>query len=179
MKARCSVMGCDEPVRCKELCRVHYERMRRWGTPWRTHRSWDAHPGERLLARLDFPETGCWIWQGSKTKYGYALVVVDKKNMYGHRLSYELFRGPIPKGYVIDHLCRVTSCVNPDHLEAVTNSENALRAAPYNTTRTKRPSRWCRNKHVRTPENTKVTADGHRCLICLEAKAAKRRNAAA
>ena len=45
-----------------------------------------------------------------------------------HRLAYELVIGPIPKGLQIDHLCRVKDCVNPAHLEAVTNGENRRRA---------------------------------------------------
>lgn len=44
-----------------------------------------------------------------------------------HRVSYETFIGPIPKGLEIDHLCRVKVCANPEHLEAVTHQENVRR----------------------------------------------------
>lgn len=49
-------------------------------------------------------------------------------NRYAHRYSYVKFRGAIPEGCEIDHLCRNKKCVNPKHLEAVTRSENMLRA---------------------------------------------------
>lgn len=49
-------------------------------------------------------------------------------NKYAHRTAYEKAHGPIPDGLVIDHLCRNTACCNPDHLEAVTQRVNVLRA---------------------------------------------------
>lgn len=64
---------------------------------------------------------------------------------YAHRLAYEAANGPIPEGLEIDHLCRNRSCVNPDHLEAVTHAENLRRmpAAPHGT-RGRYKDRGCR-----------------------------------
>lgn len=65
----------------------------------------------------------CWIWTAGATSAGYGLF----KHQYAHRISYRLHRGEIPEGLELDHLCRVTRCVNPDHLEAVTHAENVRR----------------------------------------------------
>lgn len=61
----------------------------------------------------------CWLWMRSKTAAGYGLFGDRRQLRYAHRYSYELTRGPIPDGLVIDHLCRNPACVNPAHLEPV------------------------------------------------------------
>lgn len=91
---------------------------------------------ERLL-RNSFlePESGCWIWLGRVNNWGYPTLSVYKpdKNspatVFAHRISYELFKGPIPAGFHVDHTCRVLRCIAPDHLEAVTEAENQRRRA--------------------------------------------------
>jgi hypothetical protein len=71
-------------------------------------------------------EAGCWIWQRGKAE-GYGVVWRDGRVQRAHRVVYEQHRGPIPDGLHLDHLCRVKACVNPDHLEPVTNAENCRR----------------------------------------------------
>lgn len=68
------------------------------------------------------PNSGCWIWFGN-TAEGYGYIA----GRGAHRIAYELYRGPIPAGLQIDHLCRVRSCVNPAHMEPVTIRENLRR----------------------------------------------------
>lgn len=81
---------------------------------------------------IQFTDT-CWLWTHSKNQLGYGLFGVGsmtdgtRRRMAAHRWSYQYWVGPIPAGLVIDHLCRVPSCVRPEHLEAVTNRENSLR----------------------------------------------------
>lgn len=70
-------------------------------------------------------QTGCWVWQGARFRNGYAKL----RSAYGHRVFYENQHGKIPAGRVIDHLCRNRACVNPSHLEAVTQRTNSLRGA--------------------------------------------------
>lgn len=70
---------------------------------------------------------GCWIWKGGKVRSG-KLAYPAYRQTRGHRESYLRYVGKIPKGYQIDHLCRNTLCVRPDHLEAVTHSENVRRS---------------------------------------------------
>lgn len=72
------------------------------------------------------PNTGCWLWTKSLSE-GYGRLGVNGKIVYAHRFSYELFVGEIPEGFIIDHKCGVRCCVNPDHLEVVTNRENIIR----------------------------------------------------
>lgn len=86
---------------------------------------------ERIKSRcIPITESGCFIWQGATTK-GYGQVSIGGKLFYTHRIIYEHFRGPIPSDLCLDHLCRVTVCVNVDHLEPVTNLENLARGRKF------------------------------------------------
>lgn len=94
---------------------------------------------ERFLAKvdkqldlLDQTQDRCWIWLGAKTKTGYGMFR-DKPASAGgkaepaHRWAYKHWIGPIPDGYTIDHKCRTTNCIKPEHLEAVTAQDNRYR----------------------------------------------------
>ena len=74
----------------------------------------------------------CWIWTASRHKFGYGFVgIPDKSGRHrcetAHRAVWFLVGRKIPKGRELDHLCRVTACCNPDHLEPVTHAENIAR----------------------------------------------------
>jgi hypothetical protein len=70
----------------------------------------------------------CWLWQGSTTaQYGYGRMHVKGLPVPAHRIAYELLIAEIPPGLHIDHLCLNPRCVNPWHMEPVTNAENARR----------------------------------------------------
>ena len=115
-------------------------------------------------------DTGCWNFTGAIDPQGYGKTAfwdgTQWKNMFSHRLAYQLFRGPIPVGLTLDHLCRNTRCCNPDHLEPVTNAENIRRAAALIT--------HCPRSHEYTPENTGRTRLGARyCRECNRLNANK------
>ena len=75
------------------------------------------------------PMSGCWLWTGATFPNGYGTLKYHKKPWLAHRFFYTALRGPIPDGWVIDHLCRNRSCVNPDHMQIVTQWENNARGA--------------------------------------------------
>jgi hypothetical protein len=69
----------------------------------------------------------CWPWLGCIATDGYGTIKIDGKQLKAHRLSYLVNIGQIPDGFVVDHICENKSCVNPDHLEAVSQKVNTIR----------------------------------------------------
>jgi len=114
------------------------------------------------------PNSGCWLWLGTTNGRDYGSLTRGNKVRLAHRLSYERHKGAIPEGLQIDHLCRVPSCINPDHLEAVTSRENTLRGALPKILRERAANRThCRRGHIRTPETSYRTKAGAiTCLVC-------------
>ncbi len=72
---------------------------------------------------------GCWLWTKSRNRKGYGRWWFRDQD-YGrlaHVVLWEIFNGPLPEGFELDHLCRVRICVNPAHLEPVTGTVNRQR----------------------------------------------------
>jgi hypothetical protein len=101
--------------------------------------------------------TPCWLWTGHTTSQGYGRVKRLNKSYFIHRLSYIRYKGPIPEGLEIDHLCSRRNCYNPAHLEAVTHKENCVRGKVglYLLKRTA-----CPKGHKYTQTNTGYTVSG-------------------
>jgi len=149
-----------------------------------------SHPGKpaapiadrfwRLVDKTD----SCWNYTGAKWKgYGQFSVQIKPgkwKTSKAHRVAYELLIGPIPEGLQLDHLCRNPACVNPDHLEPVTNRENGLRGTSFAARHAAKTH--CDNGHEFTPENTMYKQVGpwtHReCRPCYRARMQAERDAA-
>lgn len=105
-------------------------------------------------------DTGCWLWTACKFPSGYACFDCRR----AHRVSYELFKGFIPDGLELDHLCRVRHCVNPEHLEPVTRLENARRSqlSTYHRGR-------CARGHIYNSKTLYLYGGRRHCRICRTA----------
>lgn len=114
---------------------------------------------EFILSHIEITINGCWEWMGQISSHGYALL----NKTYMHRESYSLWHKTIPDNLQIDHLCRNTKCINPSHLEAVTQRENLLRGATITAINASKTH--CINGHEFTPENIWIRTGkgGGRC----------------
>lgn len=83
----------------------------------------------RFTDKYTVDANGCHIWAAARIHTGYGRFWADGRMVQAHRYAYENVVGPIPDGLGLDHLCRVRACVNPFHLEPVTQAEN-LRRSP-------------------------------------------------
>jgi hypothetical protein len=81
-------------------------------------------PKCEILGKIKINEKGCWIWLGHRFHDAYGLMNFDYKNHVVHRVTYEIYKGEIPKGLYVRHKCDVSICCNPDHLEIGTQLEN-------------------------------------------------------
>lgn len=120
---------------------------------------------ERLKGRIFKDKNGCWNYTASKNPNGYGHLSAWGKVMLAHRVSYIVFRGEIPKGLFLDHLCRNRACINPSHLEIVTNRENILRGIGIPAKNYRKIQ--CIHGHKFDKNNTGYKPDGRRiCLAC-------------
>ena len=181
---RCSIDGCRRPLHLRGWCNAHYIRWRRHGDPTAGGKmEVRGTPEERFWIKTDKRgRDECWPWLGGLTASGYGVFTIGRRNIPPHRFAYELFFGPVAAHLVMDHLCHTVdadcvggdrcphrACVNPHHLEPVTNGENGRRGH-----HAKARQKWsasithCKHGHEYTPENTFVRRDGGRqCRICM------------
>ena len=130
--------------------------------------------GTPFMEKMHFePMSGCWIWGAAENNRGYGLATHNRGMALAHRMSYEMHRGSIPKGLVLDHLCRNRLCCNPDHLQVVTNKVNILRGICPTAINAKKTH--CINGHEYTPENTKKHIHGRQCRTCVNEQARNHR----
>ena len=123
----------------------------------------------------------CWLWLGRASNMGYGYISEggsngsSGRNLLAHRVAYEFFIGPIPGGLVLDHLCSTPLCVNPAHLDPVTQQENTRRTVERGLHRNTRKTH-CKRGHEFTPENTRVRPGGTReCRACAHDRAVANR----
>jgi|GEM_PF-1714746 len=134
---------------------------------------------ERFWAKVDRrgPDE-CWPWTSTRNDQGYGMFSLPgHQHIYAHRFAYELLVGPIPEGLTLDHLCRVRHCVNPAHLEPVTNRENSLRGESQAAQQARQTH--CLRGHPFDEANTyrRPDNDARQCRACSRLRNAQRRQA--
>jgi hypothetical protein len=118
---------------------------------------------EAIIARfwsLVGVTSGCWLWTGAASG-DYGGFNYHGVQCLAHRFAYEITRGAISHGLVLDHLCRVKRCVRPDHLEAVENQENLRRARRHSER-----NQLCRNGHPFVGANVYLKSGRPLCRVC-------------
>lgn len=120
----CSIEGCERERGTRGWCGTHYAR-------WLT--KGDTFPHEEIFpsAETRFPErvrvmpSGCHEWQGGKLRGGYGSFKLADGMWQAHRWAWTQANGPIPEGLVVRHKCDNPPCVNVEHLELGTKSDNS------------------------------------------------------
>ncbi|MFA7238188.1 MAG: HNH endonuclease [Phycisphaeraceae bacterium] len=82
------------------------------------------NPKSHLLSKISKTETGCWEWTGYLNEKGYGRLRIQGRHLYAHRLSYELFCGPLTDEQMVCHKCDNPMCCNPEHLFLGTRGDN-------------------------------------------------------
>lgn len=116
----------------------------------------------RRFLKYIFPLKGCWVWNGAKSRGGYGHFQITKSgkrcDIVTHRLSYELFKGKIPKGCLVCHSCDNPPCVNPFHLFVGSYRDNLIDSI--------KKGRW----HNGTLSNTRPQGELHKSAKLTKAQ---------
>lgn len=113
------------------------------------------------------PYSGCWLWIGRVSEFGYGVMVFAERRRRVTRVLYEMFIGGIEQGWEVHHKCRTPACINPSHFECLNSVDHHAQHLPTH----------CVNGHEFTPENTRLRkGDGLReCKACAQKRGIQHR----
>lgn len=161
----CKITICSQSATSLGWCDSHYYRWRYHGDPLMGNLLWSAPVEERFWAKVDkhgprWSRHGyCWVWTGVLSS-GYGSFRGQNQTVRTHLFAYEQLVGPVPKGLVLDHLCRNRACVRPSHLEPVTHAVNIRRGGNAMKTH-------CKRGHPLIGSNLRRDSKGRRqCRAC-------------
>jgi hypothetical protein len=135
-------------------------------------------PEERFWAKVR-PTGFCWEWIAGTDHGGYGRFRHEQRTAMAHRVAYGFLVGPIEDGLHVDHLCRNRKCVNPDHMDLVTNEENIRRGFGPNHFHSLKTH--CPEGHPYDGYNLKMENGKRRCRVCrnkVQRESRRRRTAA-
>lgn len=117
------------------------------------------------------PNTGCWLWLSGSGFGGYGRIGINKITKSAHRVSYEVFKGKIPKGLGVLHNCDTPACINPDHLFVGTHTENMRDCLVKLRNKHMLKKEFCKNGHRFSDENVSMIKTNRKgqyrcCRIC-------------
>jgi hypothetical protein len=166
--AICREPGCGRAGIKRGWCNTHYEQRRRAGE----FPLFERDPVKRFWSKVDKNGPGgCWLWTGPQDGHGYGVFYVGgrgARRLRAHRVSYEWAIGPIHEGAVLDHVaargCRHRHCVNPAHLEPVTQRVNILRGTGPSAGHARKTH--CVNGHLFDDVNTYMHDGVRKCRKC-------------
>lgn len=175
----CTASECTGKHYSLGYCLRHYRRLQKRGTI-------EDRPGDkvdvkaRIRCSIEIPiGVGCWLWTGGELYRGYGRLSISNRNKMAHVASYNEYIGPVPRGLILDHLCRTRRCVNPEHLEPVTRGVNTMRSK-LTVARINADKTHCKRGHEFTEENTQLFRQsrggriGRNCRKCRALRSRKR-----
>lgn len=125
---------------------------------------------DRFAEKVALTDAGCIEWIASTNGGGYGTFYPGNSgaSVVAHRWSYEYHVGPIPDGLYLDHLCRNRACVNPDHLEPVTQRENLMRSDSPSARAARKTH--CPQGHPYANANVFIDAGKRKCRTCVRTR---------
>ncbi len=135
-------------------------------------------PGKFLSKIMPCPTTGCWLWTGATSSNGYGNCWHENRYQVAHRAVFGILLGRVPDGLTLDHLCRNRCCVNPLHLDPVTQKENNLRGNSLSAICARRThcpvGHPLEGEHLYIEVNKKGVTHRH-CRTCMHERLRRRR----